>query len=1516
MNQKNNNRKGRRVQRRRWRRWVLVLAVVVALGTAGALILPAMTMEQTPICGMEEHTHTDACYSEKKTLICGMEEGEVHHHTDECYEERKVLICPLPEDENHTHGPECYETRRVLVCGKEEGVPHHHTDECYKVERVLTCGKPEHVHTDACYLRPDSKADMETAQVWEATMPLGELSGNWGQDLAAIARSQIGYRESEENFKLNEAQEKLGYTRYGDWAGDAWQPWNEAFAAFCLHYAGVPDDVIPTAGDSAQWVAQLVELGRFVASGDGTPSVGDLLFVDTSGDGSADQVGVVEEAYDRIQVIEGDAGDRVARRDYDAGDGQIVGFCPVDAIGAQLGEENSKKEYTLTAQEQDMTVTVTLSGLRQELPEGAELEAAEVTRDDRAEDFNAALDGAEALLEKNQEVGAFTLFDLRVTDGGETVPVPATAESQVEVEFHQPLYPAGEVSQAAAVETLVVDAQPEAVETAYGDTEAGLTHLRFESRGLQPFAVMLANETQTGQFWKVCRTLGSREEFKNGGNYMIVSVDGSYALTNNRSSGGANCTRVELLPVKGNPGYYTIPNAPAKAIWKYENSRNAVNFYQGSSRSPSAVVDPSYSGMIATQKTALGFAKSSCPAAFILSNDYYDGYYTYRYYLNYKDTTGSFIGTTGEYIYSDVPERPYDRTSDMLVLQQVDATLTIPQDAVAQDGGTGQQGSGVKPDYPGYVTPSGEKTGSYESDTATVEYASDPSTSQLEADFGKHPLRGKTDYEAQQVDNGKAMMDKSVVYGQDDYDAFPEYGDGVFSVTLSALGQAFVVDQSVSKVPLDVMLVLDMSNSMNETDPEQSQCRAKILVESVNKTIGNIMKANPENRVGAVGFNSGAYDLMELGHHDSVRGGKYFEYSVGGPDDFGNPRISIRAVQRNGSMGSYYPCKEGTYTQMGIAQGYDLLLRSTPRPEDRTYTTTVNGQTITHQRKPVVILVSDGEPTHCTSHYMDVLESPYYGDGLGPVRNARGIQGYYTILSANYYKRMVGIHYDNPAAMYTVAFGMQEKDLSILSGSAATNHYRATVMNPTKDNIDYLENISTKYSDSVETPLFQLLRGTYGYNAQWVGASWDLIPALGKPHALVPVLLENPYRGNYAYADKAYLGNTGNAGLDAAFEDIIKLNTVYDFSYETQANKPLVISDPIGEGMEIKGDPVLRINGQNYAHTGKEVRGNTTTYSYSGVVAMDDRSGRTVDLSTIKVRVETVNGLQTATMEIPPKSLPTYTADPTMSYYQEALPIRLIYQVGLSAAGQAEIESLPTGAEKHFYTNRYEGESAQGELAPSTKNPYYKKSGWKVTENKTSNPTGTDGQSLVKGGTSRAVDYQLGNNGKLTITKKAPPIVPADPVSIEKQWLDWAGEPTAENLPQAITGTLYRTYEGEDGQVIREDVAAFTLNQENGWKHTFTPEELKAVAGRTYKYYVEEDVPEGYQVVYTGDGVESNTPEKPIVITNRYRYSDTTLPQTGGRGTWIFTGLGLTLMAGALISYRYVLTAKHRRKGR
>lgn len=343
-------------RRRKRRIWVAGLCCAVAAATAYALIRPALTMTQQTFCGQEAHTHDESCY--ETILICGqdeqlpVEQPTPHVHTEDCYAARLVLVCGQAESEEHTHTEDCYQTQYELICPLEEGeaedkpeiTAHVHTDACY--ETRLICEKPEHTHSLSCYA--DAQADLESASVWEQTIPQ-TLSGQWRADVVAVAESQLGYAASTRNYIVDEAGGMHGYTRYGAWYGSPYGEWCAMFASFCLHYAGVPEDSIPAQAGCIRWTEQLQALGRYAAAGAAAPQPGDLVFFDTGSDGYADHVALVAEVSAdgaSLTTIEGNVGGCVVRKQHALDEAGLLGFgiLPEQEDNGETPEEPAEPE--------------------------------------------------------------------------------------------------------------------------------------------------------------------------------------------------------------------------------------------------------------------------------------------------------------------------------------------------------------------------------------------------------------------------------------------------------------------------------------------------------------------------------------------------------------------------------------------------------------------------------------------------------------------------------------------------------------------------------------------------------------------------------------------------------------------------------------------------------------------------------------------------------------------------------------------------------------------------------------------------------------------------------------------------------------------------------------------------------------------------------------------------------------------------------------------------------------------
>ena len=292
--------------------------------------------ERQLTCGRSEgdgaHTHSDACNTQVETLICLEEEKAAHTHGESCITFVTETICGLLECNPHTHEESCLGKETVTICGQEEG--HVHGESCYTTPEELICDEnlicelEEHIHEDTCYAEAsDELADLESLSDWDAMFADFELTGNWQEDLIAIAETQLGYTESTLNFTYDENGNKKGYTRYGAWYGIPYGDWCAMFVAFCLEYAGISEEDFPRNAACDYWVDELMPLGLYADAADYIPVPGDLIFYDWDDDPYAEHIGIVSEVTENtVTAIEGNTSDMVAYRTYDLSDNCVIGY--------------------------------------------------------------------------------------------------------------------------------------------------------------------------------------------------------------------------------------------------------------------------------------------------------------------------------------------------------------------------------------------------------------------------------------------------------------------------------------------------------------------------------------------------------------------------------------------------------------------------------------------------------------------------------------------------------------------------------------------------------------------------------------------------------------------------------------------------------------------------------------------------------------------------------------------------------------------------------------------------------------------------------------------------------------------------------------------------------------------------------------------------------------------------------------------------------------------------------------
>ncbi|CZT55210.1 Cna protein B-type domain protein [Eubacteriaceae bacterium CHKCI005] len=380
--------------------------------------------------------------------------------------------------------------------------------------------------------------------------------------------------------------------------------------------------------------------------------------------------------------------------------------------------------------------------------------------------------------------------------------------------------------------------------------------------------------------------------------------------------------------------------------------------------------------------------------------------------------------------------------------------------------------------------------------------------------------------------------------------------DENFLVSLSAISSnKSIVGQDT--IPIDVMLVLDVSGSMDDAGAVSD------LVTATNKAIQKLLELNVNNRVGVVLFSDVGdgedYSntvLLPLDRYTSRRGGTYVEKTNGGWLSSPSIRVADGVTNEQGENieGKRYVVG-ATYIQSGLYQAWNQF--------ESVSDTTVEGI----KRIPVMVLMGDGAPTRGTNRYSNV-DNENGNEGNG--RSTSNELGFYTQLTAAYVRAQMRIKYDREPLFYTLGLGING-----LSGDQ--KRVAQWVLNP----------------ESTPEP------GSWN---QTVGNWWERFLTLepeenlseGWNYRNYPDVVRQDdgiQESDKVYADQ-YFEATNNSGLENAFEQIVQEIILQSQYYPTDVDTDganfsgyLTFKDEIGEYMEVK-----HVNGLVYAnqlHTGQ-----------------------------------------------------------------------------------------------------------------------------------------------------------------------------------------------------------------------------------------------------------------------------------------------------------------------------------------
>ncbi len=201
------------------------------------------------------------------------------------------------------------------------------------------------------------------------------------------------------------------------------------FVSFCMHYAGISADQIPSGSGCWAWQVKLEESDLLLTGLTVLPMAGDILLTDNDGDGKCDRAGVIIDVADGIiSTIEGDSEGRVDTCSYAVEDGQVYGYVSVNSLeGSNPASGDTTVDETDVPEENEQASVfnaVTESGIEVRatapeaaFPAGVTMSAADVDDED-------IISQAEDAAGEDREIKGSIAVDITFTDieGNETEP--------------------------------------------------------------------------------------------------------------------------------------------------------------------------------------------------------------------------------------------------------------------------------------------------------------------------------------------------------------------------------------------------------------------------------------------------------------------------------------------------------------------------------------------------------------------------------------------------------------------------------------------------------------------------------------------------------------------------------------------------------------------------------------------------------------------------------------------------------------------------------------------------------------------------------------------------------------------------------------------------------------------------------------------------------------------------------------------------------------------------------------
>ena len=395
--------------------------------------------------------------------------------------------------------------------------------------------------------------------------------------------------------------------------------------------------------------------------------------------------------------------------------------------------------------------------------------------------------------------------------------------------------------------------------------------------------------------------------------------------------------------------------------------------------------------------------------------------------------------------------------------------------------------------------------------------------------------------------------------------------DNNFLITISQTAQVMGLSSETS-VPVDVVFVLDMSNSMEDEVDD--------LVAAANNAIATLMAANENNRVAVVGFSGGsgagtsggahANVLSSLAHYTGDAATNHLQWVnengelankggfIAGRDQATITVTTGKGPNKKEETKTVYAYRDGTSSgtniHAGIALGGSILEDADPEHLQ------VNGVT----RIPFLVVMSDGDPTLAAgSGNVETWYDPSLTDQLGNIVSYDGL-GFLAAMTAAYYKGRITEKYfgasaseSNRCFIYTMGLGLSDGGMGemTMDPSGVTNN----------SNLDEFEAYWDKYEEGKDFNVKVGSGSNYKITANSIADTEKYVYGTGLG-----------YTGSYKYND-AYFSASQGSELEQAFTDIVSEISKKAITVPTKVTTGdhdfdgyITFTDRLGEYMEVK----------------------------------------------------------------------------------------------------------------------------------------------------------------------------------------------------------------------------------------------------------------------------------------------------------------------------------------------------------